>query len=287
MSEKLNGMNGYLLSISDEEFQLMRSLIYERFGINLTEQKRSLLIGRLQKIIKTSGFHSFQQYYEHIINSQNEQALSNLIDRVSTNHTYFYREKDHFDYFLQTALPNVVSRLEAKGSRELRVWCAGCSSGEEPYMILMLMQKYFGMDYLKWDAGVLATDISLRALNTAKAGIYNQEKIDMIPEELVSKHFYKSGKSEWVVKDSLKKEATFRRFNLMNSHFPFKKPFQIIFCRNVMIYFDQPTRDNLVKKFYQFTDPGGYFFIGHSESLGRSHDHYQYVKPAVYQKRYK
>lgn len=275
---------GSLMSISDEEFEQLRRLIKSRFGINLTDQKKSLVVGRLQKLLRTTGFASFGAYYEHLANDRNESALSELINRISTNHTYFNREKAHFDYFQQTALPAVVETLKRHNSRDLRIWCAGCSSGEEAYTLQMLMQEYFAGDYPRWDAGILATDISERVLAIARDGIYPQERVMQLPETLQRKYFRRLADGSSQVVESVRKEVTFRRFNLMNERFPFKKAFHIIFCRNVMIYFDQPTRETLVSKFHQLTVPGGYLFIGHSETLGRNHSLYRYLMPAVFQK---
>ncbi len=277
-------MNDTLMTISDREFEQMRRLIYERFGINLTEQKRSLLVGRLQKMIRDTGFGCFGDYYDNLVNEPGEAGLSELIDRVSTNHTYFNREKDHFDYLLQTALPAVTAALEKSNRRDLRIWCAGCSSGEEAYMLLILLQEFFGANYSRWQAGLLATDISLRALAAAKEGIYSKERLAALPLEWRSKYFRQVGPDQWQANDKLRQEATIRRLNLMNPQFPFKQPFQIIFCRNVMIYFDQPTRDALVSKFHRALEPGGYLFIGHSETLGREQNQFQYLQPATYRK---
>ncbi len=275
---------GNLMTISDEEFRRMRELIHRRFGINLSDQKRSLLVGRLQKLLRTSGFATFGEYYEHLLQDRSERALSELVDRISTNHTHFNREKAHFDYFLQTALPTVAERLKKQNRRDLRIWCAGCSTGEEPYMLLMLMLEFFGAEYRSWDAGILATDISDRVLAVAKEGVYPEERVGLVPEELRRKYFQPAGPGQWAVREPVRREATFRRFNLMNETFPFKRPFQIIFCRNVMIYFDQPTREALVRKFHRATEPGGYLFIGHSETLGRDQSLYRYLMPATYRK---
>jgi len=279
-----SGNGTVLMPISDQEFNLMRELIYRKFGINLTDQKRSLLVGRLQKLLRQWGFSSFRDYYEHLQNDKSERALGELVDRISTNHTYFNREKDHFDYFLKTALPAVVTRLRKENRQDLRVWCAGCSSGEESYMLVMLMKEYLGKDYPKWNAGVLATDISERVLSIARTGTYPADRVNQLPEHFRTRYFQQLGSGQWTVKEELKKEVTYRRFNLMNKEFPFKKPFQIIFCRNVMIYFDQPTRETLIRKFHQFTEPGGYLFIGHSETIGRSQNLYRYLMPATYRK---
>lgn len=273
-----------LMRITDEEFNLLRSLIYKRFGINLTDQKRSLLVGRLQKVLRQTGHTSFKSYYDALLEDSTEQALSQLVDRISTNHTYFYREKSHFDFFIETALPRLKPVLERQNNRDIRIWCAGCSSGEEAYMLLMLLREYLGSQYSRWDGGILATDISSRVLDVARRGIYAEDRLRMLPEHLRRKYFRQLSGGQYEVVDDLRQEATFRRFNLMNDVFPFKKPFHIIFCRNVMIYFDDPTRKTLVAKFHKHTADGGYFFLGHSETLGRGQSLFKYLAPAVYQK---
>ena len=273
-----------MMSISTTEFAQLRDLIHERFGINLTEQKRSLLVGRLQKLMRQRNLQTFTDYYDYLKTDKTEGALGELVDLISTNHTYFNREKEHFEYFSQTALPYVINKLKQQNRKDLRIWCAGCSTGEEPYTLLMLMMEYLGAEYSSWDAGILATDISDRALTIAKQGSYSTDRVMQLPDNLWKKYFVKTGSEEMTVNNKLKQETTFRRFNLMNKTFPFKKPFQMIFCRNVMIYFDQPTRDALVNRYHQFTEPGGYLFIGHSETLGRNQTLYNYVKPALYQK---
>lgn len=273
-----------MMAISDHEFAGLRDLIHQRFGINLTEQKRSLLVGRLQKLMRTLGFNSFSQYIEYLTQDKSEQGLSELVDLISTNHTYFNREKDHFDYFSETAFPAIVENLKRQNRRDLRIWCAGSSTGEEPYTLMMLMMEHLGSDYKNWDAGLLATDISDRALTAARAGVYPRDRVEQLPANLRNKYFTPADQGHLAVKEQVKKEVTYRRFNLMNTQFPFKKPFQIIFCRNVMIYFDQPTRDALVARFHKFIEPGGYLFIGHSETLGRTQTLFRYLEPALYQK---
>jgi chemotaxis protein methyltransferase CheR len=283
MAPQANTNTG-MMPISDAEFAALRNLIQQRFGINLTEQKRSLLVGRLQKLMRTRGFSAFQQYIDFLAGDNSEQGLSELVDLISTNHTYFNREKDHFDYFFDTALPTVIERLKQQQSRDLRIWCAGSSTGEEPYTLAMLTMEYLGSDYKNWNAGLLATDISDRALSAARAGVYPQDRVDQLPAKLRNKYFTPTTGGQLAVIEQVKREVTYRRFNLMNISFPFKNPFQIIFCRNVMIYFDQPTRDALVTRFHRSTEPGGYLFIGHSETLGREQSLYKYLQPALYQK---
>ena len=270
--------------ITDHEFDQIRSLIYDRFGISLSDGKRALVVGRLQKLLKTEGIKSFRDYYGSIISDTSGRVLSRFVNRITTNYTYFNREQAHFEFFSKTALPEVIADLKEKKEKDLRVWCAACSTGEAPYMLVMLMHEFFGNRYSAWDAGILATDISSRAISVAKAGIYADERVKQIPERLTRRYLERIRDGDWSVSEGIKREVCFRRFNLMNTVFPFKKAFDIIFCRNVMIYFDQETREQLIKRFHQFTKPGGYLFIGHSETLGRKHALYKNIIPAVYRK---
>ncbi len=214
-----------MMKISDQEFSRLRDLIHQRFGINLTEQKRSLLVGRLQKLMRQLNLPTFAAYYDYLCDDKTESSLSQLVDLISTNHTYFNRESDHFAYFSQTALPQIVAKLKRENRKDLRIWCAGCSTGEEPYTLLMLMMEHLGAEYASWDAGILATDISDRALSTARRGVYPTDRVLQLPEPLRRKYFSAAGPGEMAVSEKIKKEATFRRFNLMNSAFPFKKTF--------------------------------------------------------------
>jgi len=272
------------MEISDTEFNQMRGLIYEHFGINLTEQKKSLLVSRLHKIMEKANFTSFKQYYQHLQNDPEAGDLGELIDHISTNHTFFNREAAHFDYFSKVALPKTVESIKAAGQRDLRIWCAGCSSGQEPYMLLMLIRELLGNDHAHWDAGILATDISSRALDKAGRGVYPGNQVSQLPENLKRKYMHRLPGEDWEVSPELRNDATFRRFNLMNEIFPFKKPFHIIFCRNVMIYFDSETRDRLVTKFHQSLIPDGYLFLGHAESVNHHLGLFKPLQPAVYLK---
>lgn len=269
--------------IRDEEFKLLRDLIYDKVGINLTEEKKALVTGRLQKVLREKKFKSFEEYYRYIISDKTGQALSELVDKISTNHTFFGREYEHFDFFQKVVLKEVIEKKLKKNERDIRIWSAGCSTGEEPYTLVILMKEYLGNDYNKWDAGVLATDISTVALSKAIAGVYDQNRLHNFDSKLREKYFTKNLES-YVIKDEIKREVTYKRFNLMNDFFPFKKPFDVIFCRNVMIYFDAETRKKLVNKFYDILDNGGYFFIGHSETIDRRYTKFKYIMPAAYKK---
>ncbi len=268
---------------SDQEYHLLRDLVYERFGIALGEQKRALISGRLQKVLREKGFSSFQEYYQYVISDPSGEALSTLINRISTNHTFFYRESDHFDFFRETVLPEILAAQRTRGQKKLRLWCPGCSSGEEPYTLAMLLVEYLAADFAHWDVGILATDISARVLEIASAGTYAAESVKRLPAKLVHKYFLRLPNGETQVHEQIKKLVLYRRLNLMRSDFPFRGKFHVIFCRNVMIYFDHPTRQELVQRFHRLLEPGGYLFVGHSESLGRSDTRFRYIKPAVYQ----
>ncbi len=282
--EKVVQVHFGLMPMSEKEFGLITNLVYKHFGISLDETKRSLVIGRLNKIVKDGGFNSFEEYYHYIVNDKSGSALTTLGNRISTNHTYFNREPDHFDYLMKVVLPEIDAVLTRKNSRDLRMWCAAASTGEEPYMLAMLILEYFGAKYINWKAGLLATDISLSALTNAQSGVYSNEQLTKLDKKLINKYFLKLDDNTYCVSPKLKQEVVYRRFNLMTGIFPFKHAFDIIFCRNVMIYFDEDTKHQLAEKMYNNTNTGGYLFIGHSETLRRNKTQYKYIKPAVYKK---
>ena len=271
-----------LISLTNSEYERIRDLVYSRFGINLTEQKKSLIVGRLQKVLRQYNFNSFSDYLDHILNDATGEAVVTLVNRITTNHTFFYRENDHFDFFVQNVIPELVKN--AASDKKIRIWCAGCSSGEEPYTIAMMISEYFKSGLGNWDIGILATDISNKVLDIAKTGIYTIENRSRLPEHLQRRYFKKQSENEASVVTEIRKLILFRRFNLMRNDFPFRGKFHVIFCRNVMIYFDNPTKKALVQRFYEFTRPLGYLFVGHSETLGRLEYGYQYIRPAVYRK---
>ena len=273
-----------LIAISDEEFVKISDLVYDKFGINLTDKKKSLVVGRLNKLIKSLGLKTFDEYYQTIINDKTNASLLSLIDRISTNHTFFYREKDHFEYMRDKVLPELTSKIAKEKEKALRIWCAGSATGEEPYTIAMIVNEFFGYEINEWDVGILATDISITALEIAERGIYYLDRIKELPLSYKNKYLKKNNAEDFAVIDKIKEMILFKRLNLMNDNFPFKGKFDIIFCRNVMIYFDKETRERLVNKFYKYMSEGGYLFVGHSESLDRKVTPFSYLQPAVYKK---
>jgi len=272
-----------MMTITDAEFNSIRDLVYQRLGITLSDQKKSLVVGRLQKKLKEHGFSSFKQYYDKLIADKTGDALTELANQITTNHTFFFREPDHFDFFKSDILPWMVQAHKARKDNDLRIWCAAASSGEEPYTLIITLLEFFGMDYKNWNCGLLATDVSEKALGDAVKGIYVQARLEGVPPQILHKYFKKVPEG-YAVTDQLKKEVTYRKFNLMSKTLPFKKKFDCIWCRNVMIYFDTPTKHELVNRMYDFTVSGGYLLIGHSETLDRNQTKWKYVKPAVYRK---
>jgi chemotaxis protein methyltransferase CheR len=269
-----------MISIADKEFNELTSFMKDNYGINLTS-KRTLIEGRLGNVILEKGFNTFSEYLKFVFSDPTKHEITKLINKLTTNHTYFMRESNHFDYFRDKVLPFIVLNNKQK---DLRIWSAGCSSGEEPYTLAMLLAEYFGVEKPLWDSKILATDISVKVLDIAEKGIYSEEAIEKLPPMWKMNYLTKVGKESYRVDDKIKNEVIFRIFNLMEEKFPFKKKFHTIFCRNVMIYFDQKTKNELINKFYELTEPGGYLFIGHSESINRAETNYRYIMPAVYRK---
>jgi chemotaxis protein methyltransferase CheR len=269
-----------MIAITTKEFEQIVKYVKGYCGLNLTE-KRHLVEGRLQNVLVQLDFASFTEYFKYVTTDQTGQAVVDLINKVTTNHTFFLREMDHFNFFRDTVLPYLAATVTNK---DLRIWSAGCSSGEEPYTLVMIIADYFKSQKYLWDSKILATDISRKALHTAAAGAYSADQVGALPEHWKKSYFTKSGPDCYTVSNTIRNEVVYRAFNLMDAVFPFKKKFHVIFCRNVMIYFDMPTKEALIQKFYESTEPGGYLFIGHAESINRETTKYKYVMPAVYRK---
>jgi chemotaxis protein methyltransferase CheR len=269
-----------MIILRESEFIQLTEYIKKNYGINLT-QKKHIIEGRLSNLIIKNGFDSFSNYLRCVFDDASGKELNSLINKLTTNHTFFMRESNHFEYFKDIVLPYLEVSCKTK---DLRIWSAGCSSGEEPYTLAMIIKEYFGEKKSMWDTKILATDISERVLEIAKKGIYTDEAVKTIPKFWGLKYFNNVEGKNYQVSDQVRNEIIFRKFNLMNKVFPFKQKFHVIFCRNVMIYFEPNTKMELINKFYDMTEPGGYLFIGHSESLNKDETKYKYVMPAVYRK---
>lgn len=268
-------------AITEKEFYQLTAYIKANYGIHLKEEKKALVTSRLHSVLLEHGFRNFSEYYEYILSDQTGNAAATLINKITTNHTFFMREADHFNYFRERALPFFANTVRSK---DLRIWSAGCSSGEEPYTLAMILDEYFGKEKMGWDTKILATDISGKVLETAEKGIYDNERIATLPLNWRLNYFKQFDSESSILADGIRNEVLFRKFNLMEEKFPFKRKFHVIFCRNVMIYFDAQTKHELINKFYDLQEYGGYLFIGHSESINREQTRYKYIKPAVYRK---
>ena len=268
------------MHIEDQDFVKLHEHVKKNFGVNL-EKKRTLIEGRLTNTITQGGFENFHDYLEDIYQDKTGAKMNALMTKLTTNYTYFMREETHYRFMEDVALPYWTSNLR---ERDLRIWSAGCASGEEAYTTVMVLHEWFGFKKKDWDTTVLATDISIRVLEMAKAGVYPEEHFEHLPKAWKAKYFNKVGDETYKVTDAMAKEVVFNQFNLMGEFTRFRKKFHIIFCRNVMIYFDTPTKAVLAKKFHNALEVGGYLFIGLSETLGGIMGDFQQIAPSIYRR---
>jgi chemotaxis protein methyltransferase CheR len=266
--------------LSDADLSRIVRLVYERSGISLHSGKRALVMARLQKRLRSGGFTSFKKYLEIVERDRSGTEVTALLDAIATNHTSFFREPQHFDFLQKTVLPSFA------GGKPLRVWSAACSSGEEPVTIAITI-----LDALQSAAPpsirLLATDLSTKALAAASAGVYKMERVAGIPLDILRRHFQK-GLGEQAgtarVAPHVRKLIEYRQLNFLDAT-DLNERFDVIFCRNVMIYFDHTVQQRVVSLLERHLVPGGYLFISHSESLNGTTHGLRWVAPAVYQRR--
>ena len=268
------------MHIEDKDFYRLRDYVKMNFGVNL-EKKRTLIEGHLSNSITQSGFDNFHDYIEDVLGDRSGAKINVLMTKLTTNYTYFMREETHYKFMQETALPYWTSAIN---DHDLRIWSAGCASGEEAYTIVMVLSEYFGFKKKDWDTTVLATDISMKVLDLARNGVYPEEHFDHLPPSWKAKYFTKIGDEEYKITDAMAKEVVFSQFNLMGDFKRFRKKFHIIFCRNVMIYFDTPTKAALAKRFHDALAVGGYLFIGLSETLSGISGDFEQTAPAIYRR---
>jgi len=254
------------LSITDAEYERARKVLYDACGVSLEGDRRSLVLGRLQAVVRSMRLTSFTAYLDRVEADHSGRLIAQLINQISTNYTYFGREWDHFDFFRGKAIPEAVQRN--KRSKVVRVWCAAASTGQEPYTLVGLLADAVGPDYYGgWDGGVLATDINTEVLESARKGLYEPQEVEPLAADLRKRWFKTAPGGRVQVVDRLRKDVLYRRFNLTSPTFPWKRPFDVIFCRNVMIYFDLSTKKSLGVRLANSLCRGGYLFIGIAESL--------------------
>ena len=270
-----------LLTISDGEFARIRTMIHDQFGIHLADGKKLLVQGRLNKELKSKGYESFGAYITDLEHEADTERLLALIDRISTNHSFFFREADHFEYLVDSILPEFLS--SGAKPEDLRIWSAGAADGQEAYTAAMVMHESFGASTSWREPVILATDISVSSLQKAAQATYPEAVLAAVPQRY-RKYFTRTESQQVRISDEIRKMIVFKRLNLNQPEYPFRNRFHVIFCRNVMIYFDQETKREMVSRFSRYMLPEGYLLIGHSESLGRDVSGYRYIRPTVYQR---
>jgi chemotaxis protein methyltransferase CheR len=272
-------------SLSASDFERIRALIYQEAGINLTAEKKTMTEMRLRRRLSSLELSSCSEYCEHLFGpGGRETELIHLIDAVTTNKTDFFREPGHFDYLLSRALPDLASLHGAR--RKALIWSAGCSTGEEAYTLAMLLDEY-AQSRPGFQFSILATDISTAVLDKARLGVFKSEHVAPVPPGFQRKYFMRSrnpGSDLMRVVPELRAQVEFRRINLMDADYGLQAPPEVIFCRNVIIYFDRATQVRLLDKLVRRLMPGGYFFAGHSESLHNMNLPLLPVAPSVYRK---
>jgi chemotaxis protein methyltransferase CheR len=269
------------IELRPEEFNLFRKYIYERVGISLSDQKTTLIKGRLNKRLNQLGLGSFRDYYDYLIHDESGDELSLFVSAISTNVTSFFREGAQWKW-LESYLPALIA---SKKEKKLRIWSAGCSSGEEPYTILMFLQLHL-RDFDQWDIKILATDISSKVLTKAIKGEYESKQVQTLAPEVIRNAFKKtqSESENYQIADHLRQKVMFRIYNLVTDPFFFKNNFDMIFCRNVMIYFDETTRHDLIERFTTLLPKGAPLFLGSSESLTSHRETLKLLGSSIYQR---
>jgi chemotaxis protein methyltransferase CheR len=270
-------------NLTMSQFTAISNLVKRRCGIKLHDGKVALVKARLNKRLRALGLHNFGQYVERICDDADEAEMTAMLDALSTNLTYFFREPRHFEVLKNSVIPRILARHAR--DRRFRIWSAGCSSGEEAYSIAMIVKEAVGK-LTGWDAGILATDLSWPMLKLAREGTYQPQQLRETPGRLIQENFtpiHDGAGRRYQVKQPLRRMVHFARLNLMDP-WPMKGPFDAIFCRNVMIYFEKPTQHQLVQRFWDMLAFGGVLFVGHSESLTRISHRFRYLEPTVYQK---
>ena len=275
-------------SMSIADFNRISKFIHETCGIKLTAEKKVMIESRLGKRVKELKLDDYHEYCNYVLSgSSDNEELRHMIDVVTTNKTDFFREPAHFEYLTGKALPELIQLRNAGMSKPLRVWSAGCSTGEEPYTLAMVLNEY-ALQNRPFRFEIMATDISIRVLRSAKLAIYDMERVAPVPDVLKRKYLLRSkDKTKKVVRivPELRDFVQFRHLNFMDHDFGIKEQFDIIFCRNVIIYFDRETQERLLRKFCGHLGPGGYVYMGHSETLNGMNLPLVSVAPTTYRKK--
>lgn len=276
-----------MATIDTEEYEFIRRLVYERSRINLGPDKTELVSSRVAKRLRALRLSGFGDYCDLLRSPAGEEEMTDLLDVISTNVTDFFREAEHMRHLAETVLPEwQAAKPVAASDKVFRVWSAACSSGEEPYTLAVVLAEYFRENTPR-DWRIVASDISTRILEKARQGVYQQERVKLPRAEWLARYFQR-GTGDFAgycrVKPLLRERVAFQHLNLMHWPYPFREPFQVIFCRNVMIYFDRPTQEQLIARLKEQLAPGGYLFVGHSESLVGIEHGMKCARPSIYRR---
>lgn len=267
------------------ELESFRRRAHSRFGIVLPDNAESFLQSRLRTLMQNSGHPDLEPLLTAAMADGGDDLFIDIVEQLSTNHSYFYREPAHFEFLSSVALPELEERLRREGSRDVRIWSAAAAAGEEAYSIAMAMRTYFGAHYKDLDAGVLATDIAKRALRQGAAGVYRGDTFRHMPQLWRDQFLEPVGEGGYRVIKAVRDDVMFRWLNLIGPLGALRGGFHVIFCRNVMIYFDAPTRDRLVQGLSKLLAPGGYLFIGHTDDAEHARKYLDQQRPAIFRKR--
>jgi chemotaxis protein methyltransferase CheR len=263
--------------LKDKQFEKYKTLIYEKLGIHMSEAKREMVQSKLSKLMREIDIACFDEYFNFLLENGNSEHWAKFIDEITIHKTNFFREDHHFEFIRNKFEFIVKNNPRIMRNNEIRVWSSACSTGKEAYTLAIVLKEYLPANV---QMKILATDVSSGVISKAQKGSYSLDSEDMINPYFLCKYFQKAG-NDYEIIPELKEAVTFRTFNLMD-HFPFQHNFDIIFCRNVMIYFNTETQADLIKKFYNVIAPGGLLFIGHSESLTQIQYKFKYVQPTIY-----
>lgn len=283
MNSRLNEI--FKAQLTDDEFDKLSRFIYKESGIKMPPVKKVMLQSRLQKRLRELNMTNFKEYIEYVFSKEGLNGeIIHMLDVVSTNKTDFFREPVHFDFLNNTVLPEFVE--QRAGSRTIKIWSAGCSSGEEPYTLAIVLAE-FAAKNPGFDFSIIGTDISTQILQKAVDAVYKEDRVSIIPIETKRKYFLRSkDRQNPTVKviGDLRKKVRFGRLNFMDTYYDMPETFDVVFCRNVLIYFDRPTQEKVINKLCDKLRPNGYFFLGHSESIMNMDVPLKQVKPTIFRR---
>lgn len=267
--------------LSETEYSRLKAYIYNKLGIEVDEKKRETVSTKVMKLVTRRNMSSSKDYVNLLLNTSDAEIVQEFFNEITTNTTEFFREVAHFDY-IKSNISHIMADIpRIQREREIRVWSAPCSSGEEALTLAMVLKECLPQGI---SPKILATDISMKVLNKATKGVYTESECKGIPKIFLTKYFNKQKDGFYEAGDELKRHITYKLFNLMEDFHAIKRGFDIIFCRNLMIYFDHTSQEKLINKFYDVLVPNGLFFIGHSESLLNKKHKFKYVQTAIFKR---